>query len=129
MRIATCVAAAASVTALLTLTACSNGSDSDNGSGAVPHYTVLKKTWSPAKLLVEDPTKASATAAVEDWLSTNAGDRRAWLVDVYRSKNDAHYVCRGEYYADAKTAEVLTEGKAEADSWPHTFVTCPGLDS
>lgn len=119
----------AAVTAALavTLVGCSS-SDSNTGDSskaAAPRYTVIKDTNRAVELLVEDATKDSATAALEDWIDTKVGDRKSVSVQVVRNKDAGTIVCRAEYYADEETANVQTGGRIKAAEWPHTEVECP----
>ncbi|TFE42491.1 hypothetical protein E3E14_25235 [Streptomyces sp. ICN441] len=111
---------------LLGLTAC-GGTDEPTSSPDTkpPAYTTLKDSSRLAELLVADATKGSATAAIHDWIAKNAGDRKAFTVQVVRTKDAGAIVCRAEYYADEQTAKVQTGGRVTADQWPHTDLECP----
>lgn len=124
---------AAAVTTLLAavLVGCSSA-DSDDASDKaaaakkdVPAYSVIKDEPRSAELLVANATTDSATAAIEDWIAKNAGDRAVLGVQVVRTKDAGTIVCRAEYYADEDTAQVQTGGRITADEWPHTEIDCP----
>ncbi|GEC02968.1 hypothetical protein SSP24_06230 [Streptomyces spinoverrucosus] len=123
---------AAAATALLAaaLVGCSSDTDDASGNAAtpkteVPAYSVIKNTDRAVELLVENATANSATAAIQDWIGSNAGDRKALSVQVVRTKDAGTIVCRAEYYADEATANVQTGGRITADEWPHTEIDCP----
>uniref|UniRef100_A0AAU2A2P1 Lipoprotein n=1 Tax=Streptomyces sp. NBC_00093 TaxID=2975649 RepID=A0AAU2A2P1_9ACTN len=119
---------AAAVTTLLAAVLVGCSADSEEPAVAekdVPAYSVIKDEPRSAELLVANATTDSATAAIEDWIAKNAGDRQVLGVQVVRTTDAGTIVCRAEYYADEATARVQTGGRITADKWPHTAITCP----
>ncbi|MFM9563264.1 MULTISPECIES: hypothetical protein [Streptomyces] len=126
MRTRTTAAAIATLLATV-LVGCSADSKDEAAVAKkdVPAYSVIKDEPRSAELLVANATTDSATAAIEDWIAKNVGDRQVLGVQVVRTKTAGTIVCRAEYYADEATAQVQTGGRITADEWPHTAITCP----
>ncbi|MEV6677298.1 hypothetical protein AB0N09_10585 [Streptomyces erythrochromogenes] len=123
-------AGTAAVAALLVLTGCA-GPDADHAGMSdegkpTPAHKVVKDTDREAELLAPDASEETATLLLHRWVGAHVRERRTFTVRVVRSEGADTAVCRGTYYADQQTADVISSGTVQSGSWPYTHVECPG---